>query len=113
MERIMDQQSFDKLVGDVSKHFATPEALLAEEALTRDQKLELLRQWEYDLHLLQVATEENMTGDAPPGTNAEKIRQVHAAAEKLGAELDTEGSGAAKTGAVIKEEKSKKVSSAH
>jgi hypothetical protein len=100
---MMTQESFDKLVGDVSKHFATPEALLAEEELSREQKLALLRQWEYDLHLLQVATEENMTGDTPPGTNAEKIRQVHAAAEKLGGELDPEGSGAAKTGAVIKE----------
>jgi len=100
----MDRQDFDKLVGDVSKHFATPEALLAEDDLSRDQKLALLRQWEYDLHLLQVATEENMTGDAPPGANAEKLRAVHAAAEKLGATLDPEGSGAAKTGAVIKEQ---------
>ena len=108
----MDQQSFDKLVVDVSTHFATPEALLAEEDLSREQKLALLRQWEYDLHLLQVATEENMTGDAPPGANAEKLRQVHAAAEKLGAEFDTEGGGAAKTGAVIKEGKSKKANSA-
>jgi hypothetical protein len=104
----MDQQSFDKLIGDVAQHFATPEALVAQEGLTREQKLALLRQWEYDLHLLQVATEENMTGDAPPGANAEKIRQVHAAAEKLGAQLDTEGSGAAKTGACIKDEKPKK-----
>jgi hypothetical protein len=104
MELIMDQQTFDTVIVDVSKHFATPEALLAEEDLSREQKLALLRQWEYDLHLLQVATEENMTGDAPPGANAETIRQVHAAAEKLGAELDPEGSGAAKTGAVIKEE---------
>jgi hypothetical protein len=107
----MDQQSFDKLVVDVAEHFATPEALLADESLTREQKLALLRQWEYDLHLMQVATEENMTSDAPSGANAEIIRQVHAAAEKLGAEFDTEGGGAAKTGAVIKEQKSKKVSS--
>ncbi len=48
-----------------------------------------------------------MTGDAPPGANAEQIRQVHAAAEKLGAQLDIDGGGAAKTGAVIKEEKKK------
>lgn len=101
----MNQESFEKIVVDVSKHFATPEALLAEDDLSRDQKLALLRQWEYDLHLLQVATEENMTGDSPQGANAEKIRQVHKAAEKLGAEIDSEGSGAAKTGAVIKEEK--------
>lgn len=104
----MDQRSFDKLALDVARHFATPQALLAEETLTREQKLALLRQWEYDLHLMQVATEENMTGDAPPGANAERIRQVHAAAEELGAELDTEGGGAAKTGAVIKERKPKK-----
>jgi hypothetical protein len=108
----MDQQSFDKLVSDVSKHFATPEALLAEGSLTREQKLALLRQWEYDLHLLQVATEENMTGDAAPGANAEKLRQVHAAAEKLGAKLDPEACGAAKAGAIIKDPPAKKVSSA-
>ena len=99
----MDQQSFEKLVVDVSTHFSTPEALLAAEDLTREQKLALLRQWEYDLHLMQVATEENMTGNTPPGNNAERIRQVHAAAEKLGAELDPEASGAAKTGAIIQE----------
>jgi hypothetical protein len=102
-ERMMEQHAFDQLVGDVSKHFATPAALLAADDLSREQKLALLRQWEYDLHLLQVATEENMTGNASPGSNAEKIREVHAAAEKLGAELDTNASGAAKTGAVIKE----------
>lgn len=100
---MMEQHAFDQLVGDVSKHFETPEALLADADLSREQKLTLLRQWEYDLHLLQVATEENMTGDAPPGNNAEQIREVHAAAETLGAELDSKGSGAAKTGAVIKE----------
>lgn len=99
----MDQQSFEKLAADVSKHFASPEELLARQDLTREQKLALLRQWEYDLHLLQVATEENMTGDAPPGTNAEKIREVRAAAEKLGADLTSEGRGAAKAGSVIPE----------
>lgn len=99
----MSQESFDKLVVDVSKYFATPEALVAEEELSREQKLALLRQWEYDLHLLQVATEENMTSDAPPGANAERIRQIHAAAEKLGGGLDPEGNAAGKTGTVIRE----------
>jgi hypothetical protein len=112
MERIMDQQSFDKLVADVSQHFSTPEALLADERLTRDQKLALLRQWEYDLNLLQVATEENMTSDSSPGANAEQLREVHAAAEKLGAKLGTEDCGSAKTGAIIKDEKPKKAGSA-
>lgn len=99
----MDQQSFEKLVVDVATHFSTPAELLADEDLTREQKLALLRQWEYDLHLMQVATEENMTGDAPPGNNAEKIRQIHAAAEKLGAKVDPKARGAAKAGPVVKE----------
>ena len=99
----MDKATFEELAADVSKHFASPDALLARDDLTREQKLALLRQWEYDLHLLQVATEENMTGDAPPGNNAEKIREVRAAAEKLGAKLGSEGGGPAKAGSVIPE----------
>ena len=97
----MDQENFDKLVVDVSKHFATPEALIASKELTREQKLDLLRQWEYDLQLLQVATEENMTGDAAPGANAEKLRAVHKAAEDLGVHPEPDKGGAAKTGTVV------------
>ena len=96
----MEQHAFDKLVADVSKHFASPEALLDSDDLTREQKLALLRQWEYDLHLMQVATEENMTSDGTPGTNAEKIRQVRAAAEKLGAEVGDSGTGTGKVGTI-------------
>lgn len=97
----MDQENFDKLVVDVSKHFETPEALIASKELTREQKLNLLRQWEYDLQLLQVATEENMTGDAAPGANAEKLRAVHKAAEELGVQPAPDKGGAAKTGTVV------------
>ena len=104
----MDQQTFERLSTDVSKHFASPKALLAEDDLTREQKLALLRQWEYDLHLMQVATEENMTSDAPPGNNAEKIREVRAAAEKLGADTESDGSAAAKSGSVVSETPPKK-----
>jgi hypothetical protein len=99
----MNPEQFEKLALDVSKHFATPDALLAAKDLTREQKLKLLQQWEYDLQLQQVATEENMTGNAAPGDNAEKIREVHEAAEKLGAPVDSEKGGGAKTGATIKQ----------
>lgn len=99
----MDQATFEKMAADVAKHFTSPDALLAREDLTRDQKLALLRQWEYDLHLMQVATEENMTGDAPPGNNAERIREVRSVAEKLGAEVGDEGTTPAKAGSVVPE----------
>jgi hypothetical protein len=103
MEPIMDQPTFEKLAVDVAKYFSTPEALLADKDLSREQKLALLRQWEYDLHLLQVATEENMTGDSPPGANAETIRALHAAAKKLGADINPDESGAVKTGAIVRD----------
>jgi hypothetical protein len=99
----MNQEQFEKVTLDVSKHFATPDALLAAKDLTREQKLKLLQQWEYDLQLEQVATEENMTGDAAPGDNAERMREVHEAAEKLGAPVDSDKGGGAKTGAAIKQ----------
>lgn len=99
----MNKEQFERLTLDVSKHFTTPDALLAAKDLTREQKLKLLQQWEYDLQLQLVATEENMTGNAAPGDNAEKIREVHEAAEKLGAPVDPDKGGGAKTGAAIKQ----------
>jgi hypothetical protein len=99
----MDQPTFEKLAADVSKHFASPDALVAREDLTREQKMALLRQWEYDLHLMQVATEENMTGNTPPGNNAEKIRAIRSAVEKLGVAAEDKGIAAAKVGSVVAE----------
>jgi hypothetical protein len=45
--------------------FTTPEELLISGALTRQQKLEVLRRWEYDARENSTATEEGM----PDGDN--------------------------------------------
>ncbi|MGB3310444.1 MAG: hypothetical protein WBG32_11435 [Nodosilinea sp.] len=42
--------------------FATPAAVCNSLELTQEQKVEILRRWEYDARELQVATEENMAG---------------------------------------------------
>ncbi len=44
-----------------SKFFAKPQDVLVHPGLSRDTKLKILRQWEVDARLLQVAEEENMT----------------------------------------------------
>ncbi|MGB3200716.1 MAG: hypothetical protein WBA99_07430 [Nodosilinea sp.] len=44
--------------------FATPAEVCNSPELTPEQKIEILRRWEYDARELQVATEENMAGDA-------------------------------------------------
>lgn len=45
-----------------SKVFQRPADVLTHPDLSRDAKLAILRQWETDARLLQVAEEENMTG---------------------------------------------------
>ncbi len=45
--------------------FAHPRDVLAEKTFTREQKITVLRRWEYDARELEVAEEENMGGGAP------------------------------------------------
>ena len=53
---------FNKALLDPAAHFDSPQSLLANEELDRDQKIELLRRWYRDGLRLQVATEEGMAG---------------------------------------------------
>lgn len=71
---------------DPSSVFASPAAVCDASELTREQKIEILRRWEYDARELQVATEENMGG----GTEAH-LDQVLAALHQLDAGADTDG----------------------
>ncbi len=79
----MAKTRFQQALGDVSSVFKTPRAILEASELTRQQKIDLLKQWETDLRLLMVASEENMTGDTP-GRTAELLRQVLGGLEQLG-----------------------------
>lgn len=91
----MPKQDFDAAMQDAAKAFGSPAELLAADNLDRMQKLKLLQQWDYDLGLMLVAGEENMTG---PGSNAtsEKLRAVRDAIARLGAEKDPEKSSTGK-----------------
>ncbi len=50
---------------DPTNAFASPEDVFNEQSLTRDQKVKILRRWEYDARELEVADEENMSGGPP------------------------------------------------
>ncbi|WP_341502322.1 hypothetical protein [Gallaecimonas sp. GXIMD4217] len=54
--------NIDKILEDPSRRFESPEAVCDEEGLTLEQKIHILRQWEYDARELAVAEEENMAG---------------------------------------------------
>jgi len=89
----MDKQDFEKAVLDVSKVFDTPEDICHHADLTREQKLKLLQQWEYDLRSLQVAADEAMTS-TKPGRTGELLKQVKDCRTELGIDRSSEKPGA-------------------
>ena len=75
--------------------FRTPQEVVEVQDLSRHQKIEILRRWEYDVRELQVAEEENMLGRSTVELE-EVLRALHA----LGACVDTEHSPPTKEGGV-------------
>jgi hypothetical protein len=83
----------DKALLDPGLVFKTPDEVLAEKDLSREQKIKILRKWEYDARELQVAEEEGMQGPQPVG-----LADVLRALRSLGAPADTERSAPTKQG---------------
>lgn len=73
--------------------FRTPEEVLEAKDLSIDQKIEILRRWEYDARQLQVAEEENMVG---PQVNM--LDRIINALRRLDAERDLDKSAPTKQG---------------
>ena len=75
-----------KAMLDPTMEFKDPEDVVANTELTRDQKIEILRRWEYDAHQLEVAEEEAGMAVLRP----EMLNLVLQALLTLGVERDTE-----------------------
>lgn len=101
---------FDDALKNIDKVFETPRAILASPDFDRTEKIKLLQNWDYDVRLRLVASEENMTGIEPQGTNSERLREIGEALEALGVVADDKGTGSSKTGApdLVPVEKAKK-----
>jgi len=56
--------------------YASPNDVFEDSSLTREQKIKILRRWEYDARELAVAEEENMTG-GPPNMLSEILYVLH------------------------------------
>jgi hypothetical protein len=83
----------EKALLDPGLVFKTPQELLANNELSREQKIEILRRWEYDVRQLQVAEEESMEGPQPVTLPA-----VLQALRDIGAPADPERSAPTKQG---------------
>jgi hypothetical protein len=93
----MTKHARDPVAGDVSERYAHPEEILQDQSLTKDQKVEMLEEWEQDLRQLMVASEENMAGTVT-GQPAESLQAVSEALSKLGMSDDSTKKSPAKTG---------------
>ncbi|MDN7124150.1 hypothetical protein [Pseudidiomarina terrestris] len=69
---------FEAILKDPSAVYDKPQDVLDDGNLSRDEKCEILKQWEYDAVELQVATEENM-----PGPEDSTLDDILAAKQKL------------------------------
>src|SRR6185369_13868369 len=95
----MPETRFEKALPDVSKVFAQPEEIFRATDLTEAQKVALLKQWDTDLRLLMVASEENMTGAAAAGRmTAELLQSVHKVMTWLGHDPAEENRSPSKAG---------------
>ena len=71
---------------DPTSVFKDPTEVVSDENLSRDQKIEILRRWEYDAHQLEVAEEEAGMAVRRPDMFDRVLQALHT----LGVELDTE-----------------------
>jgi hypothetical protein len=70
---------------DPTSIFKEPQEVLLSQELTRDQKIQILRRWSYEIRELQVAEEENMQGKTQVD-----LQSVLNALRTLGAVVDLE-----------------------
>lgn len=77
----------------------SPEAVLRDARLTDEQKIEILRRWEYDERGMSVALDEGMAGPEP-----RLLGRVLAALGELGVESDPDHGAAHKQGGASPEE---------
>lgn len=75
--------TMDQALLDPADVFAKPDDVLAHTGLSHDQKVEILRRWEYDASEAAVALEEGM-----PGSESELLAQIVHALHQLTGGLD-------------------------
>ena len=79
-----------KALLDPAKVFGDPSDVVSDLELTRDQKIEIKRRWEFDAHELEVAEEEAEEEAGMSILHPEMFDRIVKALHTLGAERDTE-----------------------
>jgi hypothetical protein len=91
---------FARTLLDPSAQYNSPKALIDDDRLTRDQKIEVLRRWEYDEAERRVAEEEGMPPEGPADGDGDLLQQIVLALDKLAGDVDVEHSPPTKQGGI-------------
>lgn len=89
---ILADPDVNEALVDPEAVFGTPEAVVGYSGLTVEEKIEILRRWEYDASEVCVAVEEGM----PAGRDDDVLRRILLSLDALGAEVDLERVGPTK-----------------
>jgi hypothetical protein len=89
----MNMERVKQALLDPPSVFRTPAAVMSDKTLTNEQKIEILRRWEYDACEISVAEEEGM-----PVRNDEMLKQILQAMQQLVGELNTDETPPTKQG---------------
>jgi hypothetical protein len=82
----------DKALQDPGSHFSSPKQVLDNNQLSKDEKIALLRQWDYDTREILVAEEENMSSTATHKTDpGDLLGQIHHCLIELGVDSGDTG----------------------
>ncbi len=86
----------EQIASDPASSFANPEDVLSAEGLSREQKIELLKQLAYDATEADVATEEGM-----PGNDESPVQRILLALRRLNANTDASRTDPSKQHALL------------
>lgn len=89
----MNKMKIQQALQDPTSVFDRPEEVFNDSRLNTEQKIIILRRWEYDARELEVAEEENMRGN-----KASMLRDILIVLHKLGADIDLEHTPPTKQG---------------
>ncbi|EKD44930.1 MAG: putative cytosolic protein [uncultured bacterium] len=63
---MITQHELNQIIADASSRYQVPEDVLADDRLSTEQKVVVLKQWAYDAKELETAEQENMRGSSHP-----------------------------------------------
>ncbi len=68
--------TFDRALSDPQSVYTYPKNVVNDSSLTKEQKLQILKQWEHDARLMEIADEENMGGGDSPSMLSRVSRAI-------------------------------------